>query len=438
MKKHVSFTLRLMILGTALMTSQMISHSSAADLTIYPNFAEVREDVSFKNSRFEWMPPADLNQFLIPGSLDLEHPGVGSMRLLPPSESFLKSFEGKTLKVYSSVDEQFVDATVIRADLLLFEIDGEFIRIDSPIIKYPSLDGLRFSPTYSWDMTSATGKAELVYATRGLFWRNTRYTLNMPKSGAALLTAFADMTNTSSLDYTAPNVTFLAGDVNLQQDAEADQSVKFITAEAVAAPIAKPSPAPTRVSSLGEIGGLQSYSYPKAVSFPAKTTTGLPFIKAAPMVNDVLEYAQEFSAEARSVTALQRLFTFVTTQSLPGGTVTVREAGKLIGQNNIPNIAADGSVRLNLGKDFDTKLIRSVTVLEQTKKTVRFRVTYSIKNVKTRVINVRLSEYVQANAKLVNAKLPELSVRPDAFFSKLTLPAGETFKGSYELNFKLN
>jgi hypothetical protein len=374
---------------------------------------------------------------LIPGSLDLEHPGVGAMRLLPPSEGFLKSFEGKTVKVYSITDEQFVDATVIRADLLLFEIDGEFIRIDSPIIKYPSLDGLRFSPTYSWEMTSATGKAELVYATRGLFWRNTRYTLNMPKSGAALLTAFADMTNNSSLDYAAPNVTFLAGDVNLQQDPEADQSVKFIAAEAVAAPITRSAPAPTRVSSLGEIGGLQSYSYPKAVSFPAKTTTGLPFIKAAPMVNDVLEYAQEFSAEARSVTALQRLFTFVTTQSLPGGTVTVREAGKLIGQNNISNIPADGSVRLNLGKDFDTKLIRSVTVLEQTKKIVRFRVTYSIKNVKTRAINVRLNEYIQANAKLVNAKLPDLSVRPDAFFSKVTVAAGATFQGSYELNFKL-
>jgi hypothetical protein len=433
MKKHVSFTLRLMMLGLAFAAS----YSSATELTIYPNFAEVREDVSFKNARFEWMPPADLNEFLIPGSLDLEHPGVGSMRLLPPSESFLKSFEGKTIKVYSSTDDKFVDAKVIRADLLLFEIDGEFIRIESPTIKYPSLDGVRFSPTYSWDMTSATGKAELVYATRGLFWRNTRYTLNLPKTGAALLTAFADMTNTSSLDYAAPKVTFLAGDVNLEQDNQGrlrNADMEF----AKPAPITAAAPAPTRVSSIGEIGGLQSYLYPKAVSFPAKTTTGLPFIKAAPMVNDVLEYAAEFNAEARSVTALQRLFTFVTTQSLPGGTVTVREAGKLIGQNNILNIPADGSVRLNLGKDFDTKLIRSVTVLEQTKKLVRFRATYSIKNVKTRAINVRLTEYIQANAKLVNAKLPDLSVRPDAFFSKVTIAAGATFQGSYELNFKLN
>jgi hypothetical protein len=434
MKKTASTTFRLMILAAVFATG----HSSASELTIYPNFAEVREDVSFKNSRFEWMPPADLNQFLIPGSLDLEHPGVGSMRLLPPSEGFLKSFEGKTVKVYSVTDEQFVDAKVIRADLLLFEINGEFIRIESPIIKYPSLDGLRFSPTYSWDMTSATGKAELVYATRGLFWRNTRYTLNMPKSGAALLTAFADMTNNSSLDYAAPNVTFLAGDVNLEQQAQ--PNVQFL-ARPISAPATTQSraesPAPTRVSSIGEIGGLQSYSYPKAVSFPAKTTTGLPFIKAAPVVKDALEYATAFNVEARSVTALQRLFTFVTTQRLPGGTVTVREAGKLIGQNDISNIPLDGSVRLNLGKDFDTKLIRSVMVLERSKKQNRFRVTYSIKNVKTRAINVRLTEYIQPGMTLVNAKLPDLSVRPDAFFSKVTLSAGETFNGSYELNFKL-
>jgi hypothetical protein len=434
MKKHVSFTLHLMILAAAFTAG----HSSAADLTIYPNFAEVRENVTFKNSKFEWIPPADLNEFLISGSLDLEHPGVGSMRLLPPSESFLKSFEGKTVKVYSSTDNKFVDAKVILADLLLFEINGEFIRIESPTIKYPSLDNVRFSPTYSWEMTSASGNAELVYATRGLFWRNTRYTLNMPKSGAALLTAFADMTNTSSLDYAAPKVTFLAGEVNLEQGNQDRLGVANVETAFLAAPVTAPATtAPTRVASLGEIGGLQSYSYPKVVSFPAKTTTGLPFIKAAPMVNDVLEYAAEFSAEPRGVTALQRLFTFVTTQSLPGGTVTVREAGKLIGQNNILNIPADGSVRLNLGKDFDTKLIRSVTVLEQTKKIVRFRVTYSIKNVKTRAINVRLSEYIPSNVKLVNAKLPDLSVRPDAFFSMVTVAPDDTFTGSYELNFKL-
>jgi hypothetical protein len=433
MNKTMSFTLRLLLLGL----TATVGHSGAAELTIYPNFAEVREKVQFKNSSFEWMPPADLNQFLIPGSLDLEHPGVGSMRVLPASTSFLKAFEGKTVKVYSITDQQFVDAIVIRADLLLFEIDGEFIRIDGPIIKYPSLDGLRFSPTYSWEMTSTSGNAELVYATRGLFWNNTRYTLNMPKSGAALLTAFAEMTNNSSLDYAAPNVTFLAGDVNLEQDDDEGRSAKFITAE-VAAPITQPAPAPTRVGSIGEIGGLQSYSYPKAVSFPAKTTTGLPFVKAAPNVNDVLEYAAQFNAEERSVTALQRLFTFVTTQALPAGSVTVREASKLIGQSSIPNTPANGSVRLNLGKDFDTKLIRSVTVLERTKKLARFKVVYSIKNVKARAINVRLTEYIPNSAKIINPQLPDFSARSDAFFSKVTLAPGATFTGSCEVNYTLN
>jgi hypothetical protein len=53
-------------------------------------------------------------------------------------------------------------------------------------------------------------------------------------------------------------------------------------------------------------------------------------------------------------------------------------------------------------------------------------------------VNVRPTEYLQPGMKLVNAKLPDLSVRSDAFFSKITLLAGETFQGSYELNFKLN
>jgi hypothetical protein len=441
MKKTASTTIRLMILGTVL----AVGHSSAADLTVYSDFAEVREKVQFQNSRFEWMPPADLNEFIIPGSLDLEHPSVSSMRLLPPSESFLKTFEGKMVKVYWAYAEDFVDARVIRADLNLFEIDGDFVRIDEPRVKYPSLDGVRFSPTYSWELLSESGTAALVYATRGLSWSNTRYTLNLPKLGDSLLTAWADMRNDSSLDYVAQKVTFLAGDVTLEPQGEYRLLVMPVRQVASVRPVlAKPvatvsleAPAPTRVSSIGELGGLRSYQYNNPVKLLAKTTTGLPFIKAALKVKDVLEYQVGFDTQPRSVASLQRLFAFTTDQSLPEGSVIVREDGKLIGQEGIANTPAQGNVRLNLGKDFDTKMIRSVQVIERNKKLKRFRVTYSLKNLKTRAINVRISEYIPSNSTLVNPQLPELSARPDAIFSSFTLPAGETFNGSYELNFKL-
>jgi hypothetical protein len=445
MKKVLSFTARLVILGTVFVAGS----SSAADLTVYSDFAEVREKVQFQNSRFEWMPPADLNEFIIPGSLDLEHPSVSSMRLLPPSESFLKTFEGKMVKVYWAYAEDFVDARVIRADLNLFEIDGDFVRIDEPRVKYPSLDGVRFSPTYSWELLSESGTAALVYATRGLSWSKTRYTLNLPKSGDSQLTAWADMRNDSSLDYTAQKVTFLAGDVTLEPQGEyLPQAIpvrRVVPSIAPMRPVAtKPAstatismPAPSRVSSIGELGGLRSYQYNNPVKLLAKTTTGLPFIKAALKVKDVLEYRVGFDTEPRSVASLQRLFAFTTDQSLPEGSVIVREDGKLIGQEGIANTPAQGNVRLNLGKDFDTKMIRSVQVIERTKKLKRFRVTYSLKNLKTRAINVRISEYIPSNSTLVNPQLPELSGRPDAIFSSFTLPAGETFNGSYELNFKL-
>jgi hypothetical protein len=444
MKKVLSFTANLLLLQVLLTTG----FASAADLTVYSDFAEVREKVQFQNSRFEWMPPADLNEFIVSGSLDLEHPSVSSMRLLPPSESFLKTFEGKMVKVYWADAEDFVDARVIRADLNLFEIDGDFLRIDEPRVKYPSLDGVRFSPTYSWELLTESGTAALVYATRGLSWSNTRYTLNLPKSGDSQLTAWADMRNDSSLDYIAQKVTFLAGDVTLESQGEyRPQAMPARRAVPSIAPMRpavapKPSstiliPAPTRVSSLGELGGLRSYQYNNPVKLLAKTTTGLPFIKATLKVKDVLEYQVGFNTEPRSVASLQRLFAFTTDQSLPEGSVIVRDGGKLIGQENISNTPAQGNVRLNLGKDFDTKIIRSVQVIERTKKIKRFRVTYSLKNLKTRAINVRISEYIPSNSILVNPQLPEFSARPDAIFSSFTLPAGETFDGSYELNFKL-
>jgi hypothetical protein len=422
-------------IAAVLAVASLISSATATELTLYPSFSEVRENVQLSGSRFDWTPPADLGDYLVPGSLELEYPEVLSMQLLPPSGSLLSMFEGKTVKVY--FDEEWIEAKVVKADIGLFEIDGEFIRLEGAAVKFPSLEGARFAPTYSWKFGGNGGAAKILYGTRGLFWAGTRYTLNVASNNSASLTAWADVQNLSSLEYNVANLTLLAGDVS-RGDQEFDERNRILRNQDASANQATVQSSSTqRIVSAGELGGLQSYTYPKPASFAAKATTGLPFIKSNQTVKDVLEYQGQFTVESRATTSLQRVYSFITPQGLPTGGVTVREAGRLVGQTSIPNTPKLGNVRLNLGKDFDVKLIRLVQPLERTKRIARYRVDYTIKNVKTRVVNVRIAEFVPAGVKLENVKLPSFLSEPGAFVSRPTIAAGATFKGSYEIVFSL-
>jgi hypothetical protein len=419
----------------ALAISSLISSASATEITLYPSFSEVRENVQLSGSRFDWTPPADLGDYLVPGSLELEYKDVLSMQLLPPSGSLLSMFEGKTVKVY--FDEEWKTAKVIKADIGLFEIDGEFIRLEGAAVKFPSLEGARFAPTYSWKFAGAGGAAKILYGTRGLFWAGTRYTLNVASNNTASLTAWADVQNLSSLEYNVANLTLLAGDVN-RGDQEFDERNRILRNQDASTNQATVPTSPTqRIVSAGELGGLQSYTYPKPASFAAKATTGLPFIKSNQTVKDVLEYQGQFDTNSRATTSLQRVYSFITPQGLPTGGVTVRESGRLVGQTSIPNTPKLGNVRLNLGKDFDVKLIRLVQPLERTKKIARYRVDYTIKNVKSRGVNVRIAEFVPAGVKLEKVKLPSFLSEPGAMVTRPTIAAGATFKGSYEIVFSL-
>ncbi len=442
MRLNTSMKTNTLKLCAALAIASLVSSANATQLTLYPSFAEVRENVQLSGNRFDWTPPADLGDYLVPGSLELEYSDVLSMQLLPPSGSLLAMFEGKMVKVF--FHEEWLEATVIKADIGLFEIDGEFIRLESAEVKFPSLEGARFAPTYSWKFGGAGGAAKVLYSTRGLFWAGTRHTLNVAPDNTASLTAWADVQNLSSLEYNAPNVTLLAGDVSVDRDTGFAQPTGILQNQSTAVTIATAPvrPTPQRIVSAGELGGLQSYMYSKPASFAAKATTGLPFIKNTQTVKDVLEYQNQFYTGSRLTTSLQRVYSFMTPQSLPTGGVTVRENGRLVGQTSIANTPKQGNVRLSLGKDFDIKLNRSFQILESNKRLNRYRVTYTIKNVKTQSINVRLAEFVSPVygfpiVKLEKVKLPNFSQEPGVFVSKPVIAAGATFKGSYEIVFSV-
>jgi hypothetical protein len=422
---------KILSVATVILSSSLFC-AQASELTIYPSFAEVRETVQVSGTQFDWTPPADLNQYLILGSLELIDPSVTSLSLLAAPQSILSLYEGKEVKVW--FHDEFVVAKVINAESFLFEIDGAFIQIANAEVLYPSLDGLRYAPTFSWQRTGGNLQTQLRYATTAIAWENTRYSLNLQDSDGAntttsSLTAWAEVSNQSGVKFEAPKATFFAGDVLPQYDQDRFQQSqnRNINALQNAAPAGSLSQR-ARVASSGEIGGLQRYEYPQAIRLNAKSRLSLPFFRNNVAVRRVLEYSNDFETGANFKVGLQRTYRFMAQQGIPAGTFTVRENEQLVGQSELANTAKDTIVKVGLGKDFDIKLNRSAQILERTDKIERARIVFTVKNTKTRAINIRLLERLDDTIKLeVNASGGKGFRRlPGAFSFESELAAGKT------------
>lgn len=417
------------------MLSSAFFPARASELTIYPSFAEVRETVQVSGPQFDWTPPADLNQFLILGSLELIDPSVTGLSLLAAPQSILSLYEGKEVKVW--FHDEFVPAKVINAESFLFEIDGAFIQIGNAEVLYPSLDGLRYAPTFSWQRTGGTLQTQLRYATTAIAWENTRYTLNLQDSNrddsntiTSSLTAWADISNQSGVKFEAPKATFFAGDVLPQYDQDRCQQSQNRNINALeTAPTGNLS-GRQRVASSGEIGGLQRYEYPQAIRLNAKSRLSLPFFRNNVNARRVLEYSNGFDTSANFKVGLQRTYRFMAQQGIPAGTFTVRENEQLVGQSELANTAKDTIVKVSLGKDFDIKLNRSAQILERTDKIERARIVFTVKNTKTRAVNIRLLESlddaIQLEASVSTGGTKGFKRVPGAFTFESELAAGKT------------
>jgi hypothetical protein len=401
----------------------LFSSATAADLTLYYNFSEVRDPVQLSGNRFNWTPAADLAGFIVPGSLALEYDGVANLTVLPATQNLLAAFEGKEVLVKR--DGQTIKAKVLRADLGLFEANGSYFQGDVSSVTFPSLDGVRFAPQYVWGITGSGGPSTLSYLTRGLSW-GPRYSLVIEKEKADL-NGWAEIRNQSGLEYRAPSVSLVAGQVNLE--ANYSSQVNF-----QAAPIARS--AADSVQATGEASGLQTFKYAQPVILPARASTSVPFGNTRVSLDRTLEYVAGFNQSARIVTPLSRAYTLKADGDLPGGIVTVREDGRVVGQARIGDTPKAEGAQLALGPDFDLRLTRTVQLLERTKIAQKFRVTFSLTNTKTRSVNVRLKEILGNDFTLTSVVMPNLKRNEEGFSAGATLNPGARLEASYNVSFK--
>jgi hypothetical protein len=405
-----------------------LSSAKAADLTVYYNFAEVRDAVTLSGGRFDWTPTADLGNFLIPGSLELEYPELFNMTLLPPSSSLLQAFEGREVLLKIG-DAAPVRAKVIRADIGLFEVNGQYLQASASQVIYPSLEGVRFAPTYSWQYGGAGGNATLTYLTRGVSW-TPRYTLNV-KGDAATLNAWADVRNASSLEYTAPKTNFIAGQVNIAANED-----NVLRPQVVAAPQAAFARAEDSVQATGELGGLQTFVYAKPITLAAKTMTSVPFVNTKATLERILDYSSGFTPQPRLVVPLNRIYSIKTDSDLPGGVVTVREDNRVVGQARIGDNPKAEALPINLGADFDLRLTRTAQTLERTQKQARYKVNFSLVNTKTRAVTVRITENLGESYTLEQVVIPNIKRAEGGFTSQVTLQPNQRLEASYTITYK--
>ncbi len=409
-----------------------LSSAKATDATLYYNFAEIREPVQISGNRFDWTPAADLGQYLVPGSLELEYPEIFSMNLLPANQSILEAFQGKEVQL--RINNKLVKATVIRADIGLFLVDGKYLQANPSDVVFPSLEGVRFAPTYSWNLGGKGGSSVLTYLTRGITW-NPRYTLSI-KGDDAKITGWADVRNASGVEYKAPKLELIAGQVNLSGGDYNQNPQPYAVSAAPALSKADGAGAPS-VEAAGESAGLQTFKFDSPAILPARTTTSLPFINTKATLERSFEYYSGFNGSPKIVVPLNRVYNIKTDSDLPGGVMTVREDARVVGQSRIADNPKAEKATINLGADFDLRLTRTVQNLTRTNNSAKYKVNFSIINTKSRAVTVKINEVLGGQAYDLEAvKLPNIKNNEEGILAVNTLKPGEKFEATYTITFK--
>jgi hypothetical protein len=402
-------------------TSTMNNNNN--ELTLYPSFGEVRTGLSV-TADFAWSPSAALAASMVPGSLNLDGPRVLSLTMLAPTGDLLAAFEGQMLQLKQG--DKIITVKVLNANQGLFEENGSAFFADPKDVRYPAA-GLSFAPLYQWRL-AGSGNATLSYLSSGLGW-SPRYSLNLSTTpDKAILLAWADVRNNLPQGFMLPSLSLVAGDVMLGGGGYPGanqlrnlnlQMQQLSNSGGEAAPIGQ------------EINGLYTFRFDKAVNLPAQSTTSLPFIAPNITLERAVSWQSDFDSTPRRVLSFNRLYTVRADGPLPTGMVTVREDGQVVGQTNLADTPKGEAARLELGADFDLRLVRTVEVLSRNKDQTRYRVTLTSQNTKGRAVNVRLRERFSEGFVLEKPALPNFRAESDGYISTTTLAAGAKLEASY-------
>ncbi|MFC4455584.1 hypothetical protein [Deinococcus sonorensis] len=370
----------------ALTAAVLLGTASATDLRIYQNFGEVRDTAAVQQGRVTVSLPINLYGSILPDSLDLDGVNVTS-RSLVQQANWLATLEGQPVTLLEDGKRERV--TLVRArDLLIKDAQGQYRTVPAERLAFDQVPPENpLSPSWLASFTVAgSGTPTLTYLTRALSW-TPRYTLKLSGS-AASLSALADLRNGSDQPFNVSAAELYAGDVPLENGQP--MPAPYARAE-MAAPVAADSMGVPKVSSQGELRGLYRYGLQGAFTLPANGSVSLPFLN--PKVSSFERYGvleRGFSAGGDQGN-LDRGYRLKTDTELPGGPVTVREDGRLVGQVSVDTTPAGTALELDLGTDPDLTYTRSA-VSSKVAGGTAIRVTYTFQNAKDRPVRFEVTE----------------------------------------------
>lgn len=389
------------LLTLPLLLALLLPPAGASDLRVYRDFSEVRENVTASGPRLEVMLPEGVWPGLLPGSLELR--GLGWNQLVQDrGPGWLKRLEGQTVKLRE--DGHSVPVTLIRAsDLTVRDAAGDYRQVRLEQLAFPALppeEPLAGPQRLVFDVASP-GQGVLSYLTRSVTW-SPRFILSAAGSNANL-EALADLRNTASVPYQAQSTELFSGEANLVQGpmGPAGPAVTVVAGSYAFANDLSGTVPP--VNPLTSVGGLYRYSLDRPVTLPAGGTVTLPFLKTKVTTFERFAVLSVYFSPQGTRGTLNRAYRLKADQSLPGGILSVREEGRLVGQTVLRETEKGEPIEFTLGRDPEVRYQRAVKVLEAGERgSGKYQVTYTFENSKDRAIRVELTEQMYGRRVVLN------------------------------------
>jgi len=366
-----------------------VSHQKTLSLTIYQNglgFVRDLREASLKKG-LNSVAFEDVSSQLIADSLLISGSGFRinerrfSFDVLNPRVLLEKSIGKEVaflrMNPVTGKDELIKAKILSTQGQVIIERDGH-IEVGQPgrLVLNSLPDGLRARPALLANLeTKAAIKTDLAlaYLTNGLNW-NTSYSAELNDAGTSMtLHSWANLTNTSNLDYKNVELSLAAGSVNRRSSPKPQMMMM-----SKGAPRAMSMDMGGAVESMAApaqaLGGIHLYALPNRLDLNNKETKQVALMPATTLKTKrvLVQRFQPVYGTLRQQAAtplhpnIELSFTNNSKQPLPDGLVRLyrkHSDGKIyfIGEDRLQQTPKDVKAKLHPGKSFDITLLRKQT-----------------------------------------------------------------------------
>ncbi|NVK17114.1 MAG: DUF4139 domain-containing protein [Methylocystaceae bacterium] len=395
------------------------SHQKDLGLTIYQNglgFVRDQRTVSLQKGEQD-LAFEDISAQLIPDSLLISGEGFSikerrfAFDLLTPQVLMEKSV-GKDVTFRKSNpvtgQDELIKAKILsNQGALIIERDGKIeVGMPGSLVLDQLPEGLRAKPSMITKLdVQGDGELDLAlgYLTNGLNW-HTSYSVEVAEDGKSLaMNAWANLTNTSGVDYKNVRLTLAAGSINRQV---APRQEMMLAKAGAPRAMAMDAAIENTMSPPQALGGIHLYQLPAKVDLDQKETKQVALAKPVtfkskrvlvkrfgPVYN-----AMRYQSDTPVHPDIELSFTNITGQPLPNGLARLyRKDGagvlQFVGEDHLDQTPKGANAKLYPGQSFDVTLLRTQTDFKVDGKNA-FTAEYKmvIKNAKQTKETVRVEE----------------------------------------------